>query len=158
MNVADHIKYKTRWHIKRYANDEAYARREHYSESVVEGNLLLNAGITVALNLIGGIAATAFDNSNARIGVGDDNTAAAATQTDLVAASNKAYQAMEASYPSVSAQTITFRSVFGTSAANFDWEEFVVDNGTTALNRKVSAQGTKASGQTWTVDLSITLA
>jgi hypothetical protein len=68
---------------------------------------------------------------------------------------------MEAGYPAVTNQSVNFRSVFGSSEANFAWEEFSVMNGadeTTAknLNRKVSAQGTKASGQTWQLDLTIT--
>ncbi len=64
-------------------------------------------------------------------------------------------------YPSRSSQTVTWRSVFGSSEANFSWNEFTVANGNSDsadnLNRKVDAQGTKASGQTWTLDLSITL-
>jgi len=157
MPIKDTIRYRTRWTIRRYRDAAAYARGESYADSVIDGNVLLNAGITVALQLIGGIAATAFNNASARLGVGDDNTAEAATQTDLLAATNKTYKAMEASYPQVSGQTITWRAVFGSADANYDWNEFVVDNGTTALNRKVSAQGTKASGQTWTLDLDITL-
>jgi hypothetical protein len=54
---------------------------------------------------------------------------------------------------------VTFRSVFDGTEANWDWNEFGVDNGASAgknLNRKVSAQGTKASGQTWTLKLDIT--
>lgn len=124
------------------------------------GNVLLNAGITVALNLIGGITATAYSNANAYIGVGDSTTAAAASQTNLSAATNKKYNGMAATYPQVSAQTITFQSVFASADANYAWNEFVVGNGNTgvtALNRVVSAQGTKASGQTWTVSVAITL-
>lgn len=155
--LAEHIRYKTRWTITKYASPEDYAAGRPYDQAHIDGNLLLNAGITVALNLIGGIAATAFSNANARLGVGDSSTAESAAHSDLQAATNKAYVAMESGYPSVSSQTITFRSVFGTSAANYAWNEFVVDNGTTALNRKVSSQGTKASGQTWTLDLAITL-
>jgi hypothetical protein len=52
------------------------------------------------------------------------------------------------------------RSVFGSADANYAWNEFSVRNGATAdknMNRKVEAQGTKASGQTWTLDLQITL-
>ena len=68
---------------------------------------------------------------------------------------------MEASYPQRSGQTVTWRAVFGSSDANFAWNEFTVASGNSDaavnLNRKVSAQGTKASGQTWTVDLAITL-
>jgi hypothetical protein len=159
-NLHDAIRYRTRWTIRKYASDDAYRRGVAFDESHIEGNLLLNEGITRALNLIAGTTTNPFNNANARIGVGDSSTAEAAAQTDLQAATNKTYKAMEATYPTVSGQTITFRSVFGSGDANYAWNEFVVDNGATAgeaLNRKVSAQGTKASGQTWTVDVAITL-
>lgn len=85
----------------------------------------------------------------------------AAAQTDLQASTNKLYKAMSATYPQVSGQTITWRSAMGSSDANFDWMEFSVANGSSGsaknANRKVSAQGTKVSGQTWTLDLTITL-
>lgn len=129
--------------------------------SEFEGNLLLNEGIAEMWDIICGLGTpTVFSNANARIGVGDSSTAESATQTDLQASTNKTYKAMETSYPSRSGQTVTFRSVFGTGDANYAWNEFCVDNGGTALktmNRKVSSQGTKASGQTWTVDVQITL-
>lgn len=84
-----------------------------------------------------------------------------ATQTDLQASSNKLYKAMSATYPQRSGQTTTWRSAFGSSDANFDWMEFSVANGSSGTaknaNRKVSAQGSKVSGQTWTLDLTITL-
>lgn len=84
-----------------------------------------------------------------------------ATQTDLQASSNKLYKAMSATYPQVSAQTITWRSAFASADANFDWMEYSVANGSSGTaknaNRKVSAQGTKVSGQTWTLDFTITL-
>jgi hypothetical protein len=67
---------------------------------------------------------------------------------------------MESGYPQISNQITTWRSVFGSDDANEAWNEFTVCNaGSNAgdnLNRKVSSQGTKASGQTWTLDLSIT--
>lgn len=161
MQLADALKYKTVWTIRRYADDAAFQRGDAYDVSVVHGNLLLNEGIAELWDLACGLGSpTAFSNANARIGVGDSNTAAAAAQTDLQASTNKAYKSMEASYPSRSGQTVTWRAVFGTGDANYAWEEFTVDNGASAgktLNRKVSAQGTKAAGQTWTVDLAITL-
>ena len=90
----------------------------------------------------------------------DSDTAAAATQTGLQAATNKAYAAMAATYPQVSNQTMTFRAVFTELVANYDWREMTVANGNSDsaknLNRKVSSQGTKASGQIWTLDLAIT--
>jgi hypothetical protein len=45
--------------------------------------------------------------------------------------------------------------------ANFTWNEFVVGNGGSDaamhLNRKVSPQGTKVSGQTWVATVIISL-
>lgn len=156
----DRINYKTEWTVTRYASELDYNNDNPYQQSRIDGNLLLNEGITALLNLLTGAAETAFSNANAYIGVGDDATAAAAAQTGLVAASNKAYVAMEASYPQISGQTVTFRSVFDGSTANFAWNEFTVASGSSDaadnLNRKVDAQGTKASGQVWTVDVAIT--
>jgi hypothetical protein len=172
MNIAEKISWKPKWTVKRYANDADFAAdkpsavldptgRELPAVSEFEGNLLLNEGIAVVLDLACGLASpTAFNNASARIGVGDSNTAASASQTDLQASTNKTYKAQETSYPSRSSQTVTFRSVFGSSDANYSWQEFTVDNGSgeaKTLNRKVSDQGTKASGQTWTVDVAITL-
>jgi hypothetical protein len=129
--------------------------------SEIEGNLLLNEGIGLLLDLLIGAGGTVYSNANARIGVGDSNTAESAAQTGLQAATNKTYKAMEATYPQRSGQTLTFRSVFASGDANYAWNEFTVVNAATDtganLNRKVSAQGTKASGQTWTLDVSITI-
>lgn len=155
--IKESFSYKTSWLLRKYADDAAFAAEQPYEETEIPGNILLNAGITALLNLLIGAGGTAFNNANARIGVGDSSAAEAAGQTDLQAATNKTYVAMAATYPQVSAQTVTFRAVFGSAAANYAWAEFVVDNGTTKINRKVSSQGTKASGQTWTLDVSITL-
>lgn len=156
----DKVFYRTDWTITRYADALAALRNQPYDQSYIHGNLLLNEGITALLNLLTGGAATTFSNANAYIGVGDSSTAASASQTGLQAASNKTYKAMQASYPAISGQTVTFRSQFATSDANYAWNEFTVASGSsdaaTNLNRAVSAQGTKASGQTWTVDVAIT--
>lgn len=157
--LKEHAFYKTRWVVRRYANDAAFAAGEVFGESVIDGNILLNEGIGALLLLLTGGAETAFNNANARLGVGDSTTAESAAQTDLVAATNKTYVAMAATYPQIAGQTVTFRAVFGSAAANYAWQEFIVDNGGTALktlNRKVSNQGTKVAGQTWTLDLAIT--
>jgi hypothetical protein len=102
---------------------------------------------------------TAYNNANARVGVGDSTAAEAATQTALQGAST-AFKGMDTGYPSRSAQTVSFRGTFGGSEANFAWEEFTVDNGATPnknLVRKVSAQGTKTSGQTWELTIQVTM-
>ncbi|GAC1449147.1 MAG: hypothetical protein NVSMB70_18430 [Chamaesiphon sp.] len=134
-----------------------------------EGNNLLNAGITRVLNLLTStgavtLAASAYTNTTARIGVGDSTVAFAATQTDLQAATNKYYQLMDATYPTVSAQTATFRSTIADPNGNFSWQEWVIDNGTAssatgvapALNRRVVNLGTKASGS-WALSVTLTL-
>ena len=125
----------------------------------IPGNLLMNEGIQEMLDLL--IAAggtTAYNNANCDMGVGDSNAAEAATQTDLQAASNKLYKAMNATYPSRANQTLTFQSDFTAAEANWAWQEWSVRNGVTRnknLNRKVASLGTKATG-TWTLTSTIT--
>lgn len=128
-------------------------------DSPIGENLMLNVGINIMLSLLAGGAGTVFSNANGRIGVGDSSTAAAASQTGLQAASNKAYVAYDSTYPVYgSSQTFVTRATFGSSTGNFAWNEFTNDNGTptTSLNRLVSAQGTKTSGQTWQPIITIT--
>lgn len=166
MNTVEKLSYKTLWTIRKFESDEAQHAWERgegqpYETIEIEGNLLLNEGIAELWDLVCGLGSpTAFSNANARLGVGDSSTAESANQTDLQAATNKTYKAMSASYPQRSGQTVTWRAVFASGDANYAWNEFCVDNGSTAgktLNRKVSAQGTKAVGQSWTLDLAITL-
>jgi len=160
--IEETLKIKKLWTIRKYADDQAYQADQPYEVSEFEGNMLLNEGIAELLDLLCGLGTpTAFSNANARLGVGDSSAAEAATQTALQAATNKLWKAMEATYPSRASQTVTFRSVFGSTDANYAWNEFTVVNAADDtgdnLNRKVSAQGTKAAGQTWTLDLSLTL-
>jgi len=158
--IGDLMRAKKEWKIRKYANDEAFQNGKAFDESVFEGNVLLNEGITVLQNLIAGLGTpAAWNNANARLGVGNGDAAESAAQTALQGAS-KAFVGMEAGYPSISGQATTWRAVFDGDTANFDWNEFTVVNGADDtgdnLNRKVSVQGTKASGQTWTLDLTIT--
>jgi len=104
-----------------------------------------------------------------RIGAGNSTTAAADTQTDLQAAAgaaNRWFQVLSTG-PTVSTDQLSMAAAFGTADGNFAWQEFGIDIGTptvvsaatvnaTLLNRAVSAQGTKASGQTWTATATIT--
>jgi len=168
--LQDRVTHRTVWKIERYNEDmeglglslEEFQRRfRPYHISEFEGNVLLNEGINnVLTTLLGGGAATAYDNSNARLGVGDSSTAEDATQAGLQGTST-AFQGMEAGYPTYgSSQQIVWRASFGGSAANFAWNEFTVvnaadDTGDNLL-RKVSSQGTKTSGQTWVLTLTVT--
>lgn len=138
----------------------------------IEGNLLLNEGIQRMVDLMiaavsNQVAANAYGSTNAFIGVGDSSTAEAATQTDLQAATNHFYKGMNATFPSRSSQTVSFASDFTSAEANYAWAEWSVTAGattasgsgfligTTNLNRKVSALGTKSTG-TWTLTAQIT--
>jgi hypothetical protein len=166
--ITETCKRTSKWTIRRYLSED-FDRLGFDAEpyhpmlppvSEFEGNCLLNEGIAEMIDLLIGETATAFSNANAYLGVGDSDTAAAADQTALQAVTNKTYKAMETGYPTNASQTVTFRSVFGGSDANYAWKEFTAINGSDDtgdnLNRKVSDQGTKASGQTWTLDLEIT--
>lgn len=139
-----------------------------------EGNLLMYGGVSCLWQcLLGNGTATAdqaltfFNNARAAVGVGDSTTAAAATQTDLQAATNKLRKAMDATYPqhtdatTAGAATVTFRSTYATGDANWVWAEWGIFNSVTAatgrmLNRKVEALGTKASGA-WALTVTLTL-
>jgi hypothetical protein len=173
--IREQAYYKTRWLITRYPSQEAFERREPSevpdlkgpvgstlpAHSIIEGNVLLNAGITAALSIITGGANAKFDAGNARIGVGDSSLAANATQTGLNAATNKAWANQANGYPAVANQTATWQAAFDANTANFGWQEFTIVNAANDtgdnLNRVANNQGTKVAGQVWTVSVAITL-
>ena len=68
---------------------------------------------------------------------------------------------MEASFPTRTANAIDFKASFGSSVGNFAWAEWGVFNHASTgvmLNRKVEALGTKASGSTWVLTVTLTIA
>lgn len=122
---------------------------------------ITNAGAILAAQCLMNDSATFLNNSNAHLGVGDSNTAFAAAQTDLQAATNKLRKAMEASYPTRSSGAMTFRSLFGTSEANFAWQEWGTFNAPSAgtmFQRKVESLGTKTNTQSWQLTATLTVA
>jgi len=128
--------------------------------SIHEGNVGLNEGIQELIDIICGLGSpTKWDNTNARLGVGDSNAAESASQTGLQG-TNKAFKGMDSGYPARDGQTAKWRATFGGTEANFHWQEFTVvnaaDDSGKNLNRKVADKGTKASGETWTLELQIT--
>lgn len=124
----------------------------------IHGNLLLDEGVAILWALFGGIGTEqAYDNATAQVGTGTSATAAAATDTDLLGSG--VWKDMEATFPSIASQTISFKGSYATGDANQAWNEFSVRNGATAdenINRVVSAKGTKSSG-VWTLEVSIEL-
>lgn len=181
----DHNRWKAQWKVEKRWGDwtgddiDTGSAPEPYEVLEGEGNLLMYGGASCQWQtLIGNGTATAgqaltyFSNAQAAIGVGDSSTAAAATQTNLQGTTNvtdRIRVAMDATYPlhtdatTSGAATITFRSTFGTTVANFAWNEWGVFNSATdgtgrMLNRKVESLGTKTSAATWTFTVTLTLA
>jgi hypothetical protein len=138
---------------------EFYSLFKPFEVLEIDGNCLLNSGINEMWDLVTGVVSGAghiYDNAAAQIGVGDSDTAAVASQTDLQATTNKVYKAMETGYPTSLSQKATFKAAFGSSEGNFTWNEWVVKHSTSGicLNRKVENLGTKTSG-TWTLEVDI---
>lgn len=122
---------------------------------------ITNAGAILAAQCLMNDSATFLNSSNTHLGVGDSSTAFAASQTDLQAASNKLRKAMESGYPTRSSGALTLRSLFGTSEANFAWNEwgtFNASSGGVMFQRKVESLGTKANTQSWQLTCTLTLA
>lgn len=120
---------------------------------------LTNAGRDLIAADVIGETVTEFNNAGAHLGVGDSNTAFAASQTDLQAATNKLRKAMDATYPQRTANVVTARATFGTTEANFAWEEWGWFNAAAAgtmMSRKVESLGTKAGTQTWQLTATLT--
>ena len=173
---AGEIDYALPGHDNGLAVTESGLIVEAFDTVEVAGNLLVIGGASVQWQtLIGngtttaGQALTFFNNANAAIGVGNGTTAAADTQTDLAGAS-KFRKAMDATYPqhtdttgTAGSKSITFRSTFATTDANFAWEEWGIFNSATLatgrmLNRKVETLGTKTSAATWVLTVTLSLA
>ena len=118
---------------------------------------LTTAGRNSIAGLVTG-AGTAYDASNARLGVGDSSTAFNAAQTDLVAATNKLRKLVSGA-PGLSTNVMTFVATFGEGEADFAWNEIALFNHASAgtmLCRAVVALGTKASGA-WTLMHSVSV-
>jgi len=123
-----------------------------------DGNVMANLGINVMLDLLIGAAGTDYDNTNGHLGVGNSSAAAVATQTDLQGTS-KARVVVNA-LATIALETLTFVATFGSAAGNFAWEEvgiFNASSGGTMLTRSVAALGTKASGATWILTITLTI-
>ena len=126
-------------------------------------NLLLNEGINELWELVTFDSSTSsvrWNASNARIGVGNSATAAAATDTALLGGSSQ-FKAMVSGFPTFgTSQKATWKSQYDSGEAEFSWQEWSIDNGNTRnknLNRKVEPLGTKPAGTTWTLQVECSL-
>ena len=124
-------------------------------------DVFLNQGINTIWTLVCGGSETSFDSTNAHICIGDGTLAEDSTQTGPQGA-NYTYLPMDSGYPQYgSDQKAVFKATADGDTANHGWQEFLVANGgdTTAkhINRKVSDKGTKPSGETWIVQVELSL-
>lgn len=113
----------------------------------------------IADAVMGGSSYDKYNNTNARLGVGNGNDAFDAADTDLQGGS-KARLAMEATYPQRANNVLTFLAQAGSSDANFAWEEWGIFNHASTgqmLVRFVQDLGTKASGATWNATATVTI-
>ena len=128
--------------------------------------------IALAAAMIGDTSISLFNVANAALGVGDDNTAFSANQTELEAEASSAGSSlrkeMDGGYPlrnpddDGSTNKVRFRATFGNSEANFDWEEWGIFNDDaegagTMLSRLVESLGTKTSDDSWILEVDITV-
>jgi len=172
----DKITWKTIWQLDKWKDPSREVERLSKSGLTVDnitalhpdllkettrfaGNVALNEGLQQLIDIICGISTpTLWDNTNARVGVGNSSTAADPTDTGLLGGST-AFASMDGGYPQRSTQVASWKGTFGDGVAEFAWEEFTVDNGVVGdinLNRYVTNKGTKGSGETWVLTVEIT--
>ncbi len=161
--IRDSVSWRSLWTVRRFVDERAWRRGigVPYSKTYFRDNVALNEGLQQLIEdaILGTGGLTKWNNANARLGVGDSSAAEAPTQVGLQGATS--FKGMDATYPQrISGQTARFRSTFQSTEGNQSWQEFTADNGAAAginLNRKVSNQGSKVSGQVWELTLDIAL-
>lgn len=94
----------------------------------IYANLVVTVGKGLILDRLFGLSAV---GAMTRLGVGTSATAAALGDTTLTGGVFQAYD----STPTRSGTAVTCVVTFGTGAANINWQEMGMDNGTTLLNR-----------------------
>lgn len=176
MQLHDPIEWRCHTRLDKFYDDAHHGawvlgKATPYETVEIDGNMLLNGGIALIWGVfIGTSGAAALSNSTARIGVSNDSTVAAATQTSLVPTSgSQHFRPMASGYPTrnegVTPNTAQFQAAFPSGAAEFAWSSWGIDNGgpsagnsvgTVLVNRKVEALGTKSAGA-WTLTVTLSL-
>ena len=180
--AAEKARWMAHWTIKKFLGDfpgmsaeeiEA-AGVEPFEVMEVDGNCLLNDGInSIIWPAVVGALATPLNGTDGCMGVGDSSTAAAASQTGLQAGTNHLWVLLSATPTVGSSQQLVASATFSGSQANWVWNEICVGVTSTpaslpansqappatahVLNRLAQNLGTKASGTTWTGQLTVTL-
>jgi hypothetical protein len=157
--VLEGLRWLPKWTIKKYANDADAKAGKAYEVSEFEGNLLTNAGMNRIWELVCGDAVDDLATAPVLI-VGTGSGAATVNDVEGTFTSGVKV-AVDGSYPTFGTdQKATWMASFDGSTANQAWNEFGLLTKASSgvlINRKVSSQGTKISGQTWELTLEITL-
>ena len=156
--------WKPVWRLDKWHRSEDFDLGFAPDETLeIENNLLVSGGTNLALLfLIGDVNLNAYGSGDANLRVASGSTAATSGDQDLVG-EGPVSKGMDATYPQVIGNSVIWRSTFESGEANFTWNEVGVVNGagtpdgdvTRLLNRKVQNFGTKASGSTWQLTLTI---
>lgn len=159
---------------KHYRHDPVTGEREAKPYKVFTGeNSIVNGGGLAWLNLLIGAGGTPFDNTHSYFGVGDDNTATAATMTDLqgalaatvnIASSTNASPIVlttSAAHGYTAGDTITVDGHLVNTSANGTWVITVPTGTTIGLVGSVgvgvgAGTGTTAKGNRFRVPVSAT--
>jgi hypothetical protein len=151
------------------------------------GNQLLDTSPAVGVeammkHVFGASQYSIADQTHSGLGVGNSTTADANNQTGLSASSpNRCWMQSDSTFPTVDVNTgvVTLKATFGSSLANFAWEEYgccipnqaaaptvvgtsgqdvAVPTNYAMLNRKSpAALGTKGSGSSWALTMTLTI-
>ena len=175
-------KWMAHWTIKKFLGDYPDMTPEEieaagvkpYEVLEIDGNLLLNDGINAIIwPAVVGSLATPLNGTDGCMGVGDSSTAAAASQTGLQAGTNHLWVLLSATPTVGTSQQLVASATFASAQANWVWNEICIGVTSTpaslpanaatppatahVLNRLAQNLGTKASGTTWTGQLTVTL-
>jgi hypothetical protein len=107
----------------------------------------------------------AYNSSGAYMVVGVSTCAEDTASTWLFGASSGAMHAMDATFPTIATNVLTFKATYTTSQACYAWNEWMLTNGTASgqsqdpLNRKLESPslGTKTCSQSWAFTATLTI-
>lgn len=148
------------WKVEKYWGDDRIANPEPYEVLEQSGNILTTVGAAYLLGAIIAAPGTLFNATNARVGVGTGTTTPVAADTDLT--SGKVLQVVS-SIPTVTTNQLTAVATFAAGVATQAWNEWGCFWSATAntgmINHAAPAGGlgTKASGASWTITVTISL-
>lgn len=148
------------WEVRKYRGDPV----PHNLLGVLplHGNMLCNGGQDIIWRTLTDATKqgsnAALKDSAAYLGVGTSSTPTVATMTDLQGTNTRSVATSTGYTVATRVAQRTWSASFGSGVANFDWNELGMFDASSAgrmFNRAVQFLGTKVSGQTWTVNLSL---